>query len=174
MKHRMRKYAASRLLAFLTSWCHPGILPVPCTDGEPVMNNATFTNKHIGHRIRFARIGSRLAITELAERTGIPINQLEAFESDSDMVTAVELIEIATAMMLPVGYFLPNEVQESQVDQWRLIDSFRTLTPTQRTTLIQLVHGVQSGDAIAPDERPPQSPAIKKWPHWKLTRRSIE
>lgn len=136
------------------------------------MNNQAFTNKHIGHRIRYARIGSRIAISELSERTAIPIHQLEAFESDQDMITVIELVEIAAAMQLPTEYFLPNKEQDIPIDQWRLIDNYQKLTSTQRASLIRLVEDLQTGDALATETRPIQSPITRRWAISNLIRRN--
>lgn len=121
------------------------------------------TNQHIGHRIHYARIGSRVSLSDLAEQSGIPTSQLEAFEADDDMITVVELLAIASALMLPVAYFLTNESQHDRLDQWRLVDCLQKLTPDERSGITELVQGIQDGNAISLRSRPSNQPDPKWW-----------
>ncbi|MEP3477816.1 MAG: hypothetical protein ABJZ55_01075 [Fuerstiella sp.] len=91
------------------------------------------------------------------------MSQLEAFEADDDMITVVELLAIASALMLPVAYFLTNESQHDRLEQWRLVDSFQNLSPDERSSIIELVQGIQNDNAISLRSRPSQQPDLKWW-----------
>ena len=103
------------------------------------MHLPNLSNRHIGHRIQLARIDATLSLAAMAELTGISENQLQAFEQDDDMITAVELLTIASACRLPVEYFVRADLPVDGFEKWSVWDSYQRLEPIERQRVRKLI-----------------------------------
>lgn len=112
------------------------------------MTHSHLSNRHIGHRIRVARIDIGLSLDAMAERTGICTQQLESFERDDDMITAVELLAIASICRLPIEYFVRTDLPLDGFDKWRLWDSFQKLEPAERYRVQELIDSLNGGEPV--------------------------
>ena len=69
-------------------------------------------DKHVGARIRARRIGLRVSQTKLGRAIGVTFQQVQKYETGTNRVGASNLLRIARALGVDVGYFfdgLPDE-----------------------------------------------------------------
>ena len=67
---------------------------------------ASDIDKHIGSRLRAARLESRLTLEDLAARHGnISYQQIRKYETSQNRITASNLYRMAIILNVPVSYF---------------------------------------------------------------------
>ncbi|GAB5440085.1 MAG: hypothetical protein Fues2KO_04340 [Fuerstiella sp.] len=96
-------------------------------------------NSVIGRRLRMARINLGLTLVDTAERTSISADQLERFESDDDLITAVELMILAKTFCLPVEFFIHDDRLLDCTGEWQLLHAFRQLSASQQVCIQKLI-----------------------------------
>ncbi|APZ93426.1 helix-turn-helix domain-containing protein [Fuerstiella marisgermanici] len=96
-------------------------------------------NLKIGRRLKLVRVQRDLSIEELASRTGIRFDQLHAFESDEDMITAVELSEVADVLNMPVEFFIHDAPLLDCAGEWQVLHAFRQLDRPKQQRVVQLL-----------------------------------
>jgi transcriptional regulator with XRE-family HTH domain len=88
----------------------------------------------IGARLRKSRIEADLTLDELSDRTGLPSQQLEAFEYGQSRVPLPTLEMLTDVLAIPLKDCFDKQ---GPVGQWaneqRLIQDFLQLTPEMRT-----------------------------------------
>ena len=70
--------------------------------------------KHIGERIRSARIDLRLTQDQLAELVHLPRPSISNIESGNRAVDSMELVQIARALKKPISFFLELPIEQIQ------------------------------------------------------------
>jgi transcriptional regulator with XRE-family HTH domain len=93
----------------------------------------------IGQRLRMVRTNLGLTLAQLAEVSGIRPEQIDAFEVDDDLITAVELISLAKALKMPVEFFVHEGPLLDCSGEWQLLHAFRRLSPGQQIYIVQLI-----------------------------------
>lgn len=96
-------------------------------------------NLNIGRRLKLVRRQRDLSVEELALRSGIRFDQLHAFESDEDMITAVELHEVAKALNMPIEFFIHDAPLLDCAGEWQALHTFRHLDPQKQQRVVQLL-----------------------------------
>jgi transcriptional regulator with XRE-family HTH domain len=66
-------------------------------------------NKIIGARIRSLRESKQLSLADVAERSGLGIEQIERIESNTDLPSLAPLIKIARVLGVRLGTFLDDQ-----------------------------------------------------------------
>jgi transcriptional regulator with XRE-family HTH domain len=66
---------------------------------------AAITDKHVGTRLRAARLAKGLSQTQMGEFLGIGFQQVQKYEKGANRISAGKLAIIADAMGLPVQWF---------------------------------------------------------------------
>jgi transcriptional regulator with XRE-family HTH domain len=67
------------------------------------------TNKIIGAKIKAMRQAKQLGLAEVAERSGLSIEQIERIENDVDFPSLAPLIKIARVLGVRLGTFLDDQ-----------------------------------------------------------------
>ena len=96
-------------------------------------------NLNIGRRLELVRLQRDLSIEELALRTGIRFDQLHAFESDEDMITAVELSEVADVLNMPIEFFIHDAPLLDCAGEWQALHAFRQLDRQNQERIVRLL-----------------------------------
>ncbi|NMA72734.1 MAG: helix-turn-helix domain-containing protein [Bacteroidales bacterium] len=73
------------------------------------------TNKFVGEKIKFFREEQDLSIVDLAEKTGLAIEQIERIENNTDIPSLAPLIKIAKALGTRIGTFLDDQTENGPV-----------------------------------------------------------
>ncbi len=73
------------------------------------------TNKFVGEKIKFFREEQNLSIVDLAEKTGLAIEQIERIENNTDIPSLAPLIKIAKALGTRIGTFLDDQTENGPV-----------------------------------------------------------
>jgi transcriptional regulator with XRE-family HTH domain len=68
-------------------------------------------NKVIGAKIKGIRESKQLSLTEIAERTGLSIEQVERIEDNIDFPSLAPLIKIARVLGVRLGTFLDDQTE---------------------------------------------------------------
>ncbi|MBE6287320.1 MAG: helix-turn-helix domain-containing protein [Mediterranea massiliensis] len=80
------------------------------------------TSKIVGEKIKSLRESQSISLEELAERSGLAIEQVERIESNIDLPSLAPLIKIARVLGVRLGTFLDDQVENGPV-VCRKIDS---------------------------------------------------
>ena len=87
---------------------------VPC--GTPGRHGGNMDNtKIVGEKIKSLRETKQISIAELAERTGLAIEQIERIENNVDIPSLAPLIKIARALGVRLGTFLDDQEEVGAV-----------------------------------------------------------
>ena len=73
------------------------------------------TNKFVGEKIKFYREEQNLSIADLAEKTGLAVEQIERIENNTDIPSLAPLIKIAKALGTRIGTFLDDQNENGPV-----------------------------------------------------------
>ena len=65
--------------------------------------------KIVGEKIKSLRETKQISMAELAERTGLAIEQIERIENNVDLPSLAPLIKIARALGVRLGTFLDDQ-----------------------------------------------------------------
>ena len=68
-------------------------------------------NKNIGAKIKNIRESKQLSIEEVAERSGLGIEQIERIEGNLDFPSLAPLIKIARVLGVRLGTFLDDQAE---------------------------------------------------------------
>jgi len=71
-------------------------------------------NAEIGHRIWYQRIAGRVSLTELADMLGCSIEHVESIENGSARTTAVEVLQIAAALEIPMLWLMAGVTWDAE------------------------------------------------------------
>jgi transcriptional regulator with XRE-family HTH domain len=69
------------------------------------------TSKIVGEKIKSLRESQSISMEELAERSGLAIEQVERIESNIDLPSLAPLIKIARVLGVRLGTFLDDQVE---------------------------------------------------------------
>ena len=69
------------------------------------------TNKIIGEKIQSIRTSKQLSIEDVAERSGLPVEQIERIESNVEFPTLAPLIKVARVLGVRLGTFLDDQTE---------------------------------------------------------------
>jgi transcriptional regulator with XRE-family HTH domain len=116
-------------------------------------------DRHVGKRIRAARILANLSLDDLGQRIGVSYQQVQKYENGTNRVGAGRLHQIATALRQPLHYFYAEDGVDTEPDlaQSRaLLDEtlqqlMRTASQIRSVKLLQRLVGV--AETIAECER---------------------
>ncbi|NLZ73397.1 MAG: helix-turn-helix domain-containing protein [Bacteroidales bacterium] len=73
------------------------------------------TNKFVGEKIKFFREEQNLSLADLAEKTGLAVEQIERIENNTDIPSLAPLIKIAKALGTRIGTFLDDQTENGPV-----------------------------------------------------------
>ncbi len=73
------------------------------------------TSKIVGEKIKSLRESQSISLEELAERSGLAIEQVERIESNIDLPSLAPLIKIARVLGVRLGTFLDDQVENGPV-----------------------------------------------------------
>ena len=66
------------------------------------------TDRHVGERLRMARLASKMSQTALGEAAGITFQQVQKYERGTNRVSASRLFEFANVLGVEVSYFFES------------------------------------------------------------------
>jgi transcriptional regulator with XRE-family HTH domain len=69
------------------------------------MREANSTDKHVGNRIRTRRLMLNMSQATLASTIGVTFQQVQKYEKGSNRVSASRLLQIASALQVPIDFF---------------------------------------------------------------------
>src|SRR5215210_2648899 len=72
---------------------------------------ATSVDVEVGHRIRLGRKKAGISQTDLANQIGLTFQQVQKYEKGSNRVAMGRLVQIASALNLPVSFFFDEQVR---------------------------------------------------------------
>jgi transcriptional regulator with XRE-family HTH domain len=70
-------------------------------------------DKHVGRRVRLARISKDISQTALAKSLGITFQQVQKYEKGANRVSASRLFEIATFLQVAVSFFFEGAINDA-------------------------------------------------------------
>jgi transcriptional regulator with XRE-family HTH domain len=73
------------------------------------------TNKIVGEKIRSMRESQSLSVEEMAERSGLAVEQIERIENNIDLPSLAPLIKIARVLGVRLGTFLDDQEETGPV-----------------------------------------------------------
>ncbi|MDO4165674.1 MAG: XRE family transcriptional regulator [Bacteroides sp.] len=73
------------------------------------------TSKIVGEKIKALRESQSVSLEELAKRSGIPLEQIERIENNTDLPSLAPLIKIARVLGVRLGMFLDDEDENGPV-----------------------------------------------------------
>ena len=88
----------------------------------------------VGEKIKSLRETREISVAELAERTGLSVEQIERIENNIDIPSLAPLIKIARALGVRLGTFLDDQDEMGAV-------VCRKQETADATTGIKIVHG---------------------------------
>lgn len=68
---------------------------------------------HIGQRIKLGRTQRHLTQSQLGDRIGVSVQQVQKYEAAKDRVSAAKLKQISDALRLPVAFFVDADVTDT-------------------------------------------------------------
>jgi transcriptional regulator with XRE-family HTH domain len=80
---------------------------------------ASKADAYVGERVRQRRTLMEINQSKLGEMLGISFQQIQKYEKGANRISAGRLVEIASALRAPIGYFfegLPESVTEMPID----------------------------------------------------------
>lgn len=89
--------------------------------------SATDFDREIGSRIRLARKAVKMSQTGLADKVGVTFQQIQKYERGTNRVAASRLVQLATVLQKPIGFFLGDETAISATDN-ELLSPLRNLS----------------------------------------------
>jgi transcriptional regulator with XRE-family HTH domain len=72
----------------------------------------TFTDQHVGHRIRMRRLTLDMTQSELGREVGVTFQQIQKYELGKIRVGASRLQQIAKVLGVPIGFFFEGIMAE--------------------------------------------------------------
>ncbi|TSA19800.1 ImmA/IrrE family metallo-endopeptidase [bacterium] len=102
----------------------------PTTDAYP---------KHIGERIRSARIDLRLTQDQLAELVQLPRPSISNIESGNRAVDSMELVQLARALKKPISFFLELPIEQIQDEPLTVLYRSDEISETDKSAVDDFV-----------------------------------
>ena len=107
-----------------------------------------WTDKHVGNRIRTRRLMLNMSQNKLARTIGVTFQQVQKYEKGSNRVGASRLLQIASALEVPIGFFFeglppPNGASRKKDDEFFGSLCLRLSCQLERTIARQGVHANQ-------------------------------
>jgi transcriptional regulator with XRE-family HTH domain len=81
--------------------------------GRKAKDGAHPIDRHVGQRVRLARISRSLSQTALADAVGVTFQQVQKYEKGTNRVSASRLFEFAEVFGVEVSYFFAGAADES-------------------------------------------------------------
>lgn len=114
-------------------------------------------NKIIGEKIKNIRDSQQLTIEEVAERSGLSIDQIQAIENNTEFPSLAPLIKVARVLGVRLGTFLDDQVElgpvisrKKECDHARAISFSNNATETRRHMSYQSLSQDKSGRHMEP------------------------
>lgn len=79
-------------------------------------------DRHLGARVRFARIEKKISQTLLGEQLGISFQQVQKYELGKDRISASQLMNIARVLDKDISFFFEDITADGDAEQVDLAD----------------------------------------------------
>ena len=89
------------------------------------------TSKIVGEKIKSLRESQSISMEELAQRSGLAIEQIERIENNIDLPSLAPLIKIARVLGVRLGTFLDDQDENGPVVRWKLDSILSTISSVQ-------------------------------------------
>lgn len=66
---------------------------------------ASLVDKHIGERVRLARLTAKISQAELGDKLGVSFQQVQKYEKGTNRVSAARIEQITHVLSVPMAYF---------------------------------------------------------------------
>jgi transcriptional regulator with XRE-family HTH domain len=86
------------------------------------MEEHELTQLGLGEKLRRLREERGLELPEIAKRSAIPVEQLEAFESGKAIPAIADLVKLSAALEISLGHFFQRAIPQSRVEVVRAAD----------------------------------------------------
>lgn len=116
------------------------------------MKKVSDDDAKIGQRLRAARLARKLSQTELATSLGVSFQQVQKYESGTNRVSGVRLIQVGTTLGVSVGHLLGEDATDPVADDIMtalaspgghdLAASFNKLPLDQRRLLVDVARAM--------------------------------
>ena len=105
-------------------------------------------DRHLGARVRFARIEKKISQTILGERLGISFQQVQKYELGKDRISASQLMNIARILDKDISFFFEGIGEDGEITQGEPDDVIELRRKTRTSTaydikIIRLLHAIQ-------------------------------
>ncbi|MFJ6024305.1 helix-turn-helix domain-containing protein [Brevundimonas sp. NPDC092305] len=101
-------------------------------------------DKEVGHRIRAARLASRMTQTDLAKAAGVTFQQMQKYEKGVNRVAASRLASIGAALGVQPSHFLDagSEAAAAPADAQRVMVLYGRCSDAQKSMVRQLLESM--------------------------------
>ncbi len=105
-------------------------------------------DRHLGARVRFARIEKKISQTLLGEQLGISFQQVQKYELGKDRISASQLMNIARVLDKDTSFFFEDIAAEGETDPTDLADIVERRRKSRVSTgydikIIRLLHAIE-------------------------------
>lgn len=136
-------------------------------------------DRHLGARVRFARIEKRISQGALGEKLGISFQQVQKYELGKDRISASQLMNIARILEKDISFFFEDLNQDGEtqgVDLADIVDKRKRsrVSATYDVKIIRILHSIDDErvklklynlmEAIVASKSPPQPEAVEAQP----------
>ena len=136
-------------------------------------------DRHLGSRVRFARIEKKISQTVLGERLGISFQQVQKYELGKDRISASQLMNIARILDRDIAFFfeaIGTDADGNPAEQDDIVELRRKsrLSTAYDIKIIRLLHAIEDDqiklrlfnlmEAIAGTRKAPKVPSAAEIP----------
>ena len=105
-------------------------------------------DRHLGARVRFARIEKKISQTALGERLGISFQQVQKYELGKDRISASQLMNIAKILDKDISFFFEDVEAANDDNPVDLVDVIDKRKKSRSSTaydikIIRLLHAIE-------------------------------
>ena len=105
-------------------------------------------DRHLGSRVRFARIEKKISQTVLGERLGISFQQVQKYELGKDRISASQLMNIARILDRDIAFFfeaIGTDGEGNPVEQDDIVELRRKsrMSTAYDIKIIRLLHAIE-------------------------------
>lgn len=105
-------------------------------------------DRHLGARVRFARVEKKISQTVLGEQLGISFQQVQKYELGKDRISASQLLNIARVLEKDISFFFEDinaEADEAHVDPAEAAEQRRRsrVSTSHDVKIIRLLQAIQ-------------------------------
>ena len=105
-------------------------------------------DRHLGSRVRFARIEKKISQTVLGERLGISFQQVQKYELGKDRISASQLMNIARILDRDISFFfeaIGTDSEGNPVEQDDIVEMRRKsrMSTAYDIKIIRLLHAIE-------------------------------